>query len=113
MKGRSLVILSPRAKRDIEQCAHYLVDHGSVAVAMRFLECLEETFHLLLDRPGFGRQLPMQNPELVGVRSYRVKGFDSHLVFYLQRQGGIEVLRVLHGARDLEATLGDSEGVAE
>lgn len=111
--GRSLLVLSPRARLVVEQCAHYLVDHGSLAVAMRFLECLEETCNLLLDRPGFGRQLPMKTPELVGVRSYRVQGFDSHLVFYLQREGGIEVLRVLHGARDLEAILGDPESVTE
>lgn len=108
-----MVTLRPRARLDVEQCAHYLVDHGSVVVAMRFLECLEETCNLLLDRPGFGRQLPMSIPELVGVRSYRVQGFDSHLVFYLQREGGIEVLRVLHGARDLEAILGDMESAAE
>ncbi|MEX1025024.1 MAG: type II toxin-antitoxin system RelE/ParE family toxin [Planctomycetota bacterium] len=38
---------------------------------------------------------------LAGLRSFPVKGFDKHLIFYRSTEHGIEVLRVLHGARDL------------
>jgi plasmid stabilization system protein ParE len=51
----------------------------------------------------------MERSELTGVRSFPVHGFESHLVFYrsMDRGGaGIEILRVLHGARDLGSLLG-------
>jgi len=47
--------------------------------------------------------MPFTRPELEGLRSFRVEGFENHFVFYLPRESGIEVVRVLHGARDLEA----------
>ena len=36
----------------------------------------------------------------------RVKGFPSHLIFYVEHIDEIEVVRILHGARDLDAELG-------
>jgi toxin ParE1/3/4 len=37
------------------------------------------------------------------MRWHSVRGFRKYLVFYIPRSDGIEVVRVLHGARDLEA----------
>ena len=104
---------TPRAKLDLEDCANYLAEHGSLQVALRFLECAEATFEILVEHPGFGRQLQLTRPELEGLRSFRVQGFENHLVFYLPRESGIEVVRVLHGARDLEAIFDGSEGEGE
>ena len=42
------------------------------------------------------------NSALAGMRFHLVKGFRKYLVFYIPRNDGIEVVRVLHGARDLE-----------
>jgi plasmid stabilization system protein ParE len=33
----------------------------------------------------------------------------NHVIFYLPLANGIELVRVLHGARDLEAVLDDEE----
>jgi toxin ParE1/3/4 len=101
---------TPRAKLDLADCAIYLVDHGSLQVALRFLECAEATFEILAEHPGFGRRRQFTRPELEGLRSFRVQGFENHLVFYLPRESGIEVVRVLHGARDLEAIFDGPEG---
>jgi plasmid stabilization system protein ParE len=35
-----------------------------------------------------------------------VTGFENILVFYRTREGVLEIVRVLHGARDLEALFG-------
>jgi len=40
--------------------------------------------------------------DLSGLRSLPVQGFEKHLVFYRPPKEGIEVVRVLHGARDLD-----------
>lgn len=42
---------------------------------------------------------------LRAIRSFAVRGFPNHIIFYLKVHGGIEVLRVLHGARDLRRDL--------
>jgi toxin ParE1/3/4 len=38
-----------------------------------------------------------------------VKDFENYLVFYRSTDVGIEVLRVLHGARDVDAIVQDEE----
>jgi len=38
-----------------------------------------------------------------GSRVFPVRGFGKHLVFYRPVEDGIEILRVIHGARDIEA----------
>jgi plasmid stabilization system protein ParE len=40
-----------------------------------------------------------------------VSGFENHLIFYRAIPGGIEVLHVYHGARDIEALFDGKPGV--
>jgi hypothetical protein len=42
-----------------------------------------------------------------GIRVWSVKGFSSHLIFYRPFEGGIEIRHLIHGARDIDAVLGD------
>lgn len=39
----------------------------------------------------------------------RVRGFARYLVFYREAPGAIELVRVLHGARDIGAALGEKD----
>jgi toxin ParE1/3/4 len=39
------------------------------------------------------------------LRIWRIDGFPNHLIFYRPIEGGIEIVRVLHGARDIDAVL--------
>jgi toxin ParE1/3/4 len=48
-----------------------------------------------------------RNPRLADIRVWAVKGFRNHLVFYRPIEEGIEVLTVLHGARNLDTALAD------
>ena len=36
------------------------------------------------------------------MRSWRVEGFEAYLLFYRSKGGDVEIVRLLHGARDLE-----------
>lgn len=49
--------------------------------------------------------------DLPGLRSFRVKDFANHRIFYRPREQGIEVVRVLHGARDLDNALGEGDAM--
>lgn len=96
----------PRAERDIEcQVDYYLLEVGSLDPAERFVVALEETLELLVGNPGIGSAREFARNELAGVRSFPVKSFGRHLIFYRPTEQGIEILRVLHGARDLGAIL--------
>jgi hypothetical protein len=46
-----------------------------------------------------------QSPLLAGMRMFALKRFPNHLVFYLPRKNGLEVVTVLQGARDIESLL--------
>jgi toxin ParE1/3/4 len=48
-------------------------------------------------------------PELLDARHFPVDRFRKYLIFYRPIEGGIELLRVLHGARNLEQLLSPKE----
>ena len=105
MSWNPRVARHPQAERDIEcQFDYYLLEVGSPDPAERFVVAIEETLQLLARNPELGPVRQFARSELAGVRSFPVKGFGKHLVFYRPTaEQGIEVLRVLHGARDLGA----------
>lgn len=104
MSWKRRVERHPQAERDIEtQADYYLLEVGSPDSAERFVSAIEKTLHLLVKNPELGPARRFQRNDLAGLRSFPVRGFDNHLVFYRPTERGIELLRVLHGARDLEA----------
>ena len=93
-----------QAKRDLVELADYL-DQRSQALSDRFLEAVERTLTSLAGMPGLGAPYPLQNPALQGLRHSAIQGFPNHIVFYLPTADGIDVVRVLHGARNIESIL--------
>jgi toxin ParE1/3/4 len=73
------------------------------SAAARFTRAVRETEELLLAMPGMGTARDYGNPALAGLRFHLVKGFRKYLIFYIPREHGIEVVRVLYGPRRLEA----------
>ena len=53
--------------------------------------------------PRAGVHRHFRRKDLADVRSWPIGGFKNHLIFYRPAPHGIEVLRILHGARDLDA----------
>ena len=68
--------------------------------ADRLLDEVEVVVALLAEFPGLGRPRDGLRP---GVRSFRVRRF-RHLIFYRVTADEIVLLRILHGAHDLERT---------
>lgn len=92
------------AERDLEEMAVY-IGRSSRPAAGRFLRAAAGTFERLASMPGLGGSRPLTNPVLQGLRSHPVRGFPNHVIFYLPTGDGIEVVRVLHGARDIDTIL--------
>lgn len=93
-----------RAAKDAEEIANHIAS-DSLDAALRFLENTEATLKLLAEFPSIGASFQSDISELHGLRSCRVKGFPNHLVFYFEHSNAIEVVRILHGARDIDQEL--------
>ena len=98
------VDIRPRARLDVVELATF-IGKDSVSAANHFLDASENTFGFLAKSPRIGAVYQTKNERLHGLRVFRVKGFSNHLTFYLETNNGIEIVRVLHGARDLDAAL--------
>ncbi|MCX6591684.1 MAG: type II toxin-antitoxin system RelE/ParE family toxin [Acidobacteria bacterium] len=103
--------ITSKADRDLDDIADDLVGRASIDVAIRFLAAAEETFALVATQPDRGWRCRLSHADLQAARVFRLAGpFDKYLMFYVPSPGHIKVLRVLHGAQDIEERLG-AEGV--
>jgi toxin ParE1/3/4 len=87
--------LSPQAKTDIEAVGDYIAA-DSLTNARRFIERLTQKFVALDRNPMIGRARPELRSDL---RSF---AYGAYLILYRAVEGGVENVRVLHGARNLE-----------
>jgi len=90
------VLVRPRALADLAEIWAYIAE-GSPDQADAFIDLVDSKFQALSRRPGIGRLRPELAPD---IRSLVV---GRYLVFYLPLSRGIEVVRVLHGSRDVES----------
>lgn len=103
---RSLTI-RPQARVDLLEQAAYFRRRENSALAERYLDAVDRTLRLLCRNPRIGARYRSAHPLLGGIRSVAVEGFEKHLVFYLPGPKAIDIIRVLHGSRDLRLLIGD------
>jgi len=89
------VVIRPKAVADLAEIWAYIAE-DSVRQANAFATRIDGELRLLSRQPRMGRERPELLPNL---RSFPV---GKYVIFYLPRPRGIEVVRVLHGARDLK-----------
>jgi toxin ParE1/3/4 len=86
------IIVAPLAQTDIDEIWDYIA-RDSTLNADRFVEAIERRFGLLADNPGLGVARDDLRPGL------RLLVYARYLIYYRPIHGGIEVVRVVHGAR--------------
>ncbi len=101
------VYLRAAARRDLVEHFVYLAENAGLDTAERFLSHTETSFGDLAEQPLIGAPLVARHPDLAGMRKWRIKNFDNHLIFYQPRPDGIAIVRVLHAARDWWSLLGE------
>ena len=97
------------ARRDLVEHFAYLAENAGLDIAERFLTCAEASFSGLCRQPLMGAPLTLSHPELAGMRKWRIKDFDNHLVFYQPRPDCVSIVRVLHASSDWWSLLGLEE----
>jgi toxin ParE1/3/4 len=103
MKRR--LIRRPQVERDLIEIGTFIAQ-DKLPPAERFLKVAEETMGRLSAMPGMGRTWDSSLPHLSGIRVLPMpSGFRNYLIFYRPIEDGIEVLAIMHGARNLGAAL--------
>jgi toxin ParE1/3/4 len=87
--------VSRDAKRDLGDIFLYIA-RDSVGSARRMLALFHEKFQAIAIQPGIGR---MRDEIKAGYQSHAV---GNYVIYYRQVKGTIRILRVVHGARDIE-----------
>lgn len=88
--------LTRAAEADLTEIWIYIA-HDNLDAADGFVDEINDQFRILSYQPGIGRA----RPELIdGLRSFP---HGNYIILYFPRAYGIEVYRVIHGARDIKA----------
>ena len=75
------------------------------ALAHRWEKAVTSAVLRVVNRPAMGTLCTFRSVELRDVRRTVIPGFPKHLLFYKFQEEEILILRVVHGARDLERLL--------
>jgi toxin ParE1/3/4 len=91
-----------RAVTDIEEISDHIAE-DNLEAAIRFIEELERTLSQLADIPHIGYHRFFSDSEFDQIRVFPVsRRFKNYLIIYEPTEEGIDVLRVMHGAQDIE-----------
>ena len=92
------VLRTQLARKDLKDIGEFIArESSSYDVAFRFLDRITDRCELYATRPEIGEP----RPELgENVRRFTV---GNYVVIYRTITGGIQLLRVVHGHRDVEA----------
>jgi len=93
-------VLTPQAKRDVNDIWDYIAN-DNIDAADRILDALDNAMHKLARNPGIGHW----REELTG-KKHRFFLVYSYLIVYRHQTKPLQIIRVLHAARDLQSLLG-------
>lgn len=101
MKTRPIV---PRelANRDVDEAIGHYLSQGAEQTALGFINALAQAYAHIGRHPAVGSLRYAHEINLPGLRFWPLTQYP-HLVFYIERADHIDVLRVLHGERDIPA----------
>jgi antitoxin ParD1/3/4/toxin ParE1/3/4 len=98
--SRRRFILSRPASTDIDEILEYILERSGPTRAQHVASRLYDAFQMLCDSPGMGHR--REDLTAAPVRFWPVW---SYLIVYKADPKPIEIVRVLHGARDVRKLL--------
>jgi toxin ParE1/3/4 len=97
------IVTRPSADEDLASQMAWYLQNATPELAERFLKAVRETAETVLNFPEMGFRHEFTHPSLKGLHLHPVKGFEKHLLLYVPTPDGIELIRVYHAARDVDA----------
>jgi len=103
--------VTPEADRDADEIGGYIL-RDSFEHAEKFYDALDATYRHITLRPHAWRPvISLNNPRADGLRYRPVLGFPNHLVLFRVAGEYVDVVRIIHAARDLPAVLARELGL--
>ncbi len=87
-------VLSPEAVSDLEEIWLYIAPQ-SIRNADSFLDQLYTKCYEISELRGIGRRRDDLFPGMLSL------AYKKYVIFFVQREGIVEIVRILHGARDI------------
>ena len=102
------VIYRQIARDDVlRQFRYYLVTRDVPEIALRFREAVRKTIRVISAKPLIPPPCQLANRRLHNLRSWPVARFDSIRIYFLLENDIIQVVRILHGKRNIRAILAE------
>ena len=95
------LIIRDEADADVDDIARFIA-RDNVDAGRRFYDAVLHDLQLLAAMPRIGAKRHARDPRLKDLRSWPVRGYRNYLIFYLALDDGVDALRILHGARDVD-----------
>jgi toxin ParE1/3/4 len=95
-----------RARQNLLAIWRYIADDSGEARADKYLRRLNDVITYIAQQPLMGRERPEIQEE--GIGSFPA---ESHVIFYIALEDGIELVRVIHGSQDIERVVEHPQGV--
>jgi len=96
------IFIRPQALADLAEIWSYIAA-DNVSAADAIVDLIGDKVQALSRQPGMGRARPELADELRSLPAGR------YVIFYLPLSNGVDIVRILHGARDIEAIFQDEE----
>ena len=96
------------AAEDLAEACRQL-DEDSPDASRQLLDAVQDALDLLRSNPVAGRLRAFRAPMAEGIRSWAIPGFEDWLLFYRPIASEIEVVRLIHGTRDMPGLLDDED----
>jgi toxin ParE1/3/4 len=102
------IIRSDLALGDLDEHSEYIRQQNPRA-ALRFLSAAESTFRQLASMPTIGERFETENTAYQDLRCLPISGLSSHIVYFKSLADGAVIIRVIHGARDIDRIFGTED----
>jgi toxin ParE1/3/4 len=100
------IVKHRKAQRDVLLIYVYIGERNLDA-ADRFLAAFDTDIKRLAAMPLIGAIRTFATPKLGNLRSLPISGFENYLIFYRPAETEVQILRVIHAARDIEHALNE------
>lgn len=101
----------PQARRDAAGAAHWYAQQGGLPLGEAFLADMDATLESIARHPAIGSTRHAEHASGLPsrLRFLPLKRFEHHLVYYIDLPERVEVIRVWHAARGLDALMEDKQ----
>ena len=96
------LVVKAQADADLDELGEFIA-LDSPQAALRFYEAAQTAYDTLVRFPKIGARCEFRSPQAADLRMWPIPGFENRIIFYRSNKNSIEIVRILHGARDLQS----------